>query len=292
MNSFTTHFYETQDGQKIHYKTNFNLNDYDPKKTLLVFNYGLVCSELHWSKQIPFFEKLGFDILLHDYRGHFLSSTDELKDCSFEQFSHDLFSLLEGLTHKKIFMIGHSMGVNVTLEYAKDHHKKLAGIVLISGSVFPPQNVMFHSNVMEYCMPFIKLFRHKAPEAFNVIWTKGRHLPITQLFIQRGGFNPARTPISFVKEYLERISRLEPDLFFTLFSEMGKHDILPYLPKISCPALVMGGDQDKIIPNYIQEIIADAIPSSELYIIHKGSHVPQVDFPETVNERIQLFLES
>ena len=71
---------------------------------------------------------------------------------------------------------------------------------------------------------------------------------------------------------------------------MNKHDILSYLPHISSETLVIGGDQDKVIPNYLQKLLVKELPNAKLYLVRKGSHVPQVDFPEFINERIDLFL--
>ena len=74
-------------------------------------------------------------------------------------------------------------------------------------------------------------------------------------------------------------------------NEMQKHDILAHLPQIKIPTLVIGGDNDKVIPNYLQKLLHNNLPNAELYIVHQGSHVPQVDFPQFINERLLYFLE-
>ena len=53
----------------------------------------------------------------------------------------------------------------------------------------------------------------------------------------------------------------------------------------------MGGDKDSVIPYYLQETLESELPNSELYMIKDGSHVPQVDFPESTNERILVFVQ-
>ena len=56
------HFY-TSDNLKISYGVNFNLKDEEnKKKNIIVFNYGLVCSNAHFKYQIPFLNELGFCI--------------------------------------------------------------------------------------------------------------------------------------------------------------------------------------------------------------------------------------
>ena len=67
-------YFTTSDGIRIFYITNFKTNELDKTKPFLVFNYGLVCSFAHFEHQLPYFDSLGYNILIHDYRGHYNSS--------------------------------------------------------------------------------------------------------------------------------------------------------------------------------------------------------------------------
>lgn len=291
--SFPDYLY-TADGKRIFYCTNFN-ETRPTSGPLLVFNYGLVCSNHHWAKQLPYFDQLNYSILVHDYRGHFNSSKEEnFESCTFETFAKDLQAILAKVRQKTAFdniiMIGHSMGVNVTLEYAKMFPQELKAMILISGTIFPPHDVMFDTHIMDVLMPYVELTKKKSPKIFDSIWNIVPFLPLTQVLIRHGGFNPKKVSMEFIQIYLQKIRQLGPGLFFKLFEEMGKHNILSYLHDIQTPALVMGGDKDKVIPYYIQDIINKRLKNSELYIVKDGSHVPQVDFPETVNERMLIFI--
>ena len=72
---------------------------------------------------------------------------------------------------------------------------------------------------------------------------------------------------------------------------MHDHDIINELETIKTPTLVIGGDKDKIIPNYLQQILTKNLPNSKLYIVKDGSHVPQADFPDLINLRIHQFIK-
>ena len=73
--------------------------------------------------------------------------------------------------------------------------------------------------------------------------------------------------------------------------EMKNHDIINYLDRIQSPTLIIGGSKDKIIPNKFQFALSQILPNSDVYLIKDGSHVPQADFPELINDRIQFFLK-
>ena len=100
-----------------------------------------------------------------------------------------------------------------------------------------------------------------------------------------------KTPKKFVESYLMQVSKYPPELLTHLLKQMKDHSMIAHLDKIKASTLIVGGDEDKIIPFFVQRAIHAKIPSSELYMIKDGSHVPQVDFPDSFNERALFFLE-
>lgn len=289
---FPQYFYAS-DGTRLFIKTNFPPGEHcDPDETLIVFNYGLVCNIQHWRDQIKFFDRLQYKILLHDYRSHYSSSgRADLEDCNFAQMTSDVSEIINSFKPHHVFMLGHSMGVNVTLEYAKRHPKGLCGGVLISGTVLPPQDVMFDSNVTDIVFPFLQFFSKEYPQVFKKIWDTSYMNPVARSLVYKGGFNTTKVSEEFIQLYMKKISELPQDILLHLLLEMKNHDIINHLETIETPFLVMGGDLDKVIPNYLQILLYEKLKNPELYIIKNGSHVPQADFPDSVNERIMLFLK-
>ncbi|EPZ50289.1 Ndr family protein [Bacteriovorax sp. BAL6_X] len=283
--------YHLVDGTtKIQYWTNID-NLEEEHNRVIIFNYGLVCNTRHFVYQIDHFEKLGYKILLHDYRGHYQSETTQgIESITFKNIVNDLNSLITTLNIKTSIHIGHSMGVNVTLDYAHKYPQEVQKIVLISGTIFPPQDVMFDSNIIDMTEPYIKQLKSKWKSQFQFIWKNVYRNPLASALVWNGGFNIKKTNIEFVEYYMKKLGELSPDIFFQLLDQMRDQKIIKELEEIKTSTLIIGGDKDKVIPNYLQQILHDSLKNSELYIIKNGSHVPQVDFPEFINERIDLFL--
>lgn len=285
-------YFYTTDKIRIFYNTNFPVDELDPNRPVIVFVYGLLCSNHHFKYQIPFFEELGYQILLHDYRFHFASSQDgDLETCTFENITKDLHELLVELNIKKTIFFGHSMGVNICLEHARRYPEDVTAQVLISGTVVPPQDVMFDSNIVDITMPLIEKFTKRFPDAFKAIWKHSYKNPLAQYAIFDGGFNKKQVEMEFIQLYMKKISELQEGLFFHLLKLMHDHDVINHLESIHAPSLIIGGDKDKIIPNYLQQILTKHLPKSQLYIVKDGSHVPQADFPDMINKRIYLFMK-
>lgn len=282
-------FFKTDDNEQIFYLKNFS--ELDPAKPVLVFNYGLVCSNHHWRFQVDFFDQKGYQILVHDYRGHFQSSgKNNVKKITFPQLAKDIHDLCQYLGIHKAVMLGHSMGVNVSLQLAKDFPELVSGLVLISGTFMAVNDVMFDSNIMEFITPFAVAGLEKYPEVMKKLWTSSGLNPVVREIIHTTGFNKAKVSKDFIEIYLNRVGQLGPEVFFQLFAEMTRQNIASSLEQMRVPALIIGGQKDNVIPNHLQRTLASLLPQSETYFLVDGSHVPQADFPELINERIDLFL--
>ncbi len=281
-------FFKTEDGEQIFFLKNFDT--IDPSRPTLIFNYGLVCSNHHWKFQTEYFDDLKCQIVIHDYRGHFQSSgKDDLTKMTFPQMAKDIHGLCHYLGITKADFLGHSMGVNVCLEIAKVYPELVNSMVLISGTFLPVKDIMFDSNVMEFVMPVILSAKKKFPKVFDTIWEHAS-TPIIRKLVHRAGFNFEKVSEEFVDIYLNRVSQLGLPVFLQLFDEMTKQNIVSSLDRMTMPTLIIGGHKDGVIPNHLQRTLASLMPKSETYFLKDGSHVPQADFPQMVNERISFFI--
>ncbi len=287
-------YFVTADKMRIFFTTNFShtkksSNDCRPT---LVFNYGLVCSNAHWQHQLSFFDELDYNIIIYDYRGHYNSSKIfKLKeDCTFLKMVQDLYELILFLKKSEIIMLGHSMGVNISLQFALSYPQLLHKMILISGSIIPPEEVMLDSHIITYIRPTLKFVTDKFPTTVGDLWKNAFMNPLIKRGIHIGGFNTKKVPEQFVELYLKRIGQLEPQLFFQLFQEMHDHKIINDLPNIKTPSLIIAGDEDKVIPLHIQTLLQKKLPVADIYQVRNGSHVPQADFPQTVNDKILQFI--
>jgi non-heme chloroperoxidase len=283
-------FYKTPDNEQIFYLKNFS--QLDPEKPVLVFNYGLVCSNHHWKFQIDHFDKHDYQILIHDYRGHFQSSgNNQLEKITFKQIAQDIRGLCQFLKIEKAIMLGHSMGVNICLQLAKDYPELVSSMVLISGTFMPVKDIMFDTNIMEFLTPLALTGLEKYPQFMKKVWSTGGMNPLIREIIHTTGFNRQMVSKEFIEIYLNRMGQLGVDMFFQLFKEMTVQNITSSLDQMKIPVLIMGGHNDNVIPNHLQRTLASLLPNSETYFLKTGSHVPQADFPELLNERIDLFIQ-
>ena len=291
LDNFTKVKIQTHDSQDILYYKNFPY-ELDSTKRTLIFNYGLVCSHHHFTQQISHFQN-DYNIIAHDYRGHYGStSLEDYSDLTFKNICLDINGIINKESIKKPILIGHSMGVNVSLEYAKIFPQNVEALILISGTAQPVFSTMFNSNIVDHISPMLRTLFKKFPSAVGSFWKHTKHNPIIKAIVHRGGFNINNVSDEFIKIYLSKIEELGPNIFLKLLEQMNSHDIISYISQVESKTLIIGGDNDKVIPNYNQRILKEKLNNSELFIVKNGSHVPQVDFPNSINRRIELFIES
>jgi 3-oxoadipate enol-lactonase len=69
-------------------------------------------------------------------------------------------------------------------------------------------------------------------------------------------------------------------------------DSTPLLTKISCPAIIIHGVDDQLIPLKDAELMAQQIPNSRLIKITNAGHLPNLEQPKIYNRFVQDFLLS
>lgn len=276
-------FLKSFDGTKLFYSVEGN----GPP---LIFCYGLVCSSLHWTYQIEYF-KQKYKTVWFDYRGH--QNSEMPKDpntLSIPHFAQDLRYILDELKIEKAVFLGHSMGVNVVLDFYKLAPDRFAGLILANGAARHPLETLFHVNVFQKTVAFAKWLFQKNPKLIYLFWKLQKRNSLNKFLITLGGFNPHLASPQDIDLYVKQVMEMDPQVLIHLISNYDKHDSISWLHEISAPTLILAGQNDHIIPVKQQKLMHQLIPGSELKIVQHGSHCPQLDLPDFANLTIESFL--
>jgi len=256
----------------------------------LVFCYGLVCSSLHWTYQIDYFQNQ-YRAVWFDYRGHHNSEfPKDLKSLTLENMALDLGILLDELDIREAVFLGHSMGANTVLEFYRQHPHRVRGMVLANGTPKPPLETLFRNNAFQAAFKILKTLYDKSPEAVSLFWKLQKGNPVTRSLISLGGFNPHLTPPEDIQLYLDQVADMDPGILIHLIQNYDSYDASAWLHTIQVPTLIIAGEHDNVIPIEQQELMKQLIPHSRMVTIPHGSHCPQMDLPDLVNLQIEKFL--
>lgn len=256
----------------------------------LIFCYGLVCSKLQWQYQIEHFKK-DYRVIYMDYRGHNNSDTPEdPKTMTIETLARDLALLHDELKLPPSTVLGHSLGVNIILEFYRLFPEKVSALVLANGTPKDPFETMFHHNFMQPAVRGIQMLYDAAPELAERFWKWQGTSPLNIEIISHLGFNPKYAKREDIAEYLRVTSTVDFAIFLHLTNDFISFDATPWLNQVNVPSLVVAGENDLITPLVNQKIFHALIPESDLFVVPEGSHCPQMEKPDLVNARIERFL--
>jgi pimeloyl-ACP methyl ester carboxylesterase len=187
-------------------------------------------------------------------------------------------------------LIGHSMGVQVSLETYRRHAARVAGLVLLCGAASHPLRTFRGSATLEDWLPTIQKWIQKAPGMINrltraMLPTRLAYEIASRLEIRRELIEPA----DFMP-YLEGMARIDARLFVAMLAAAGHHSAEDLLPAVQAPTLVVAGGRHGFTPPERSRAIAAAIPGAELLEIPNASHTSPLEHPHLVNFTVHDFL--
>lgn len=277
-------YFRSFDGTKLFYSV-------EGEGKPIIFCYGLVCSSLHWTYQIDYFRR-NYKAVWMDFRGHQNSDTPEdLNSLTLENLAKDLKLLLDELKIQDAVFLGHSMGVNVVLEFYRLFPERVSGMILSNGTPTRPLETLLHSNALLPAFRVLELLAEKSPGLLKKLWGLQKGNPLVHRTMGMLGFNPHLTAKEDIALYVDQISEMDPRIFLTLIRNYDNYDGSSWLHTVACPTRIIAGENDLVVPLAQQELLHQLIPNSEFEVIRHGSHCPQMDLPDLVNSKIEEFLK-
>lgn len=260
----------------------------------LLFLYGLGCSIAHWKYQLRHCQSQGRLTIHLDYRGHGQSSLGEpLRPLTIKALSHDIAEVLEQLQVKECVVLGQSMGGTIGLQFAHDYPQHVAGLFL-QGS--PGRDPFGKMRLGSTGIAAIKVLT--TMNKFSPKWTRflnktaGRAPRMARELVRLKGFNPALARTEDIDEYMRNFFAVDPNIFYELADDLAEFDITKLDHLIECPAMILAGAKDNVVPLDECRWLAKRLPGASLEIIPHGSHCPHLDDPPYVNRKIDDFLRT
>jgi pimeloyl-ACP methyl ester carboxylesterase len=250
---------------------------------------GIGCDGYVWRYLRPVLDDR---VVVHPhYRGH--GRSREPRDparVAIPDLADDVAAVLDDAGVARAVMIGHSMGVQVSLETYRRHPDRVAGLVLVCGAPSHPLRTFRNADTLEQRLPQIATWIARAPRLVNRLarialptrlsYEIAARLEIRRELIEPGDFMP----------YLEGVSRIDFRLFVRMLGAAGQHSAEDLLPTIARPTMVVGAAHDGFTPPERSRSMAEQIPGAELFEVANGSHTAPIERPDLVNDAIRAFL--
>lgn len=251
---------------------------------------GLGCDGFAWKYLQPYLAQ-NYRTLRWHYRGHGRSGLPtEREQIGMLYNCQDLAAVMDAAGMRSAVVFGHSMGVQVSLEFHRRYAARVRGLVLLCGSYGNPLDTWHGHDKLRRLLPYVRSVVERFP-LFTAQLT--RLVLSTELAVQVGILAELNRELVRPKDmfpYFAHLARMDPVAFVRTLDALAEHSAWDHLPFVDVPALVIGGDKDRFTPGYLSEELAGRIPGAELLMVRGGTHTVPLEVPELVELRIERFL--
>lgn len=238
----------------------------------LVFLHAFPLNRTMWAAQEEVLSR-AFRVITMDLRGHGESDAP-LWRFTLEQYADDVAGLLDHLAIQQAVLTGLSMGGYVGFAFYRKHAGRLRGLVLADtrAQADSEEARTGRFNLAQTA------FR-KGPEAVAGIM-------IPKLL----GATSLKTRPDLVAQVRRIIEGNEVSgMIVDSIAMADRPDSLPLLPQITCPTVVIVGEEDQPTPPAEARLIADGIPGAKLMVIPGAGHLSNLEQPERFNRIVGEF---
>jgi len=217
--------------------------------------------------------KQGFQVIVPDFPGFGKSPAPKTpwNVDSYVNWLNDFIieiNKTRGELAKPFSLLGHSFGGRIAIKFAVKYSEKIQSLILCSSAGIKSkaglqQEIFYYLARMGDYLFSQKPFRRLKNRARNIFYK----------VIRRKDYLKAS---GVMKETIKNILR---------------ENLLDYLPKVRNRTLILWGKLDKMVPVKYAYVMKDKIPNSQLIILPKVGHSPQLDIPEKLSQILTKFLK-
>src|SRR5579862_3846457 len=276
--------YAVNAGVRIHYEVHGA-----GQPTILLLPTWAIVDSRHWKMQVPFLAR-DHRVITFDPRGN--GRSDRPKDPAAyadTAFASDIEAVLDATGTDRAVLAGFCTGFPWAVLFAAAHPQRVAGIVAISPTLpIPPadpweRNEYSFDDLLDTTEGWAKENRHY----WQRDWRGYVEFFMSQIATEPHSTKPYDDLVEWGTQTDAETMLCDADAPQQIADEQ---EAIRLCRSLACPVLVIGGDQDKIVPPERTRRIAE-LTSAELLVIEGGGHAPHVRYPVAVNHAIRNFVD-
>jgi pimeloyl-ACP methyl ester carboxylesterase len=227
--------------------------------------HGAGGMHLSWPPEIR--RLAGCDVYALDLPGH--GKSDAIGGLqTITAYSESVLAWMQASGLAKAVVVGHSMGGAIALTLALQAPEKVLGLGLVATAARLRVNPDLLANAAS-ATTFYKV--------------------VDQL--SAWSFGPA-APARLVEMFRQRLGEVRPSVLYGDFLACSSFDISDQVSRITCPALVLCGADDRMIPQRHSQSLADLMPGAQFVHFPQVGHMLMLEEPRAAAEALAVFLQS
>jgi proline iminopeptidase len=261
----------------------------NPDAKVLLLHGGPACTHEYWEACDSYLPAAGIEYFYYDQLGSAYSDQPDDSDLwNIERFVDEVEQVRRalGLNRENFYLVGHSWGGILAIEYALRHQDQLKGLVISNMMASVPAYNEYANTVLKPGMDQEALAEIEEIEAAGE-FSDPRYMKL--LMPHHYEHHVLRMP---AEKWPDPVNRAFAKLNYPLYllmqgpSELGaggklvNWDRISDLERIKVPALVIGATYDTMDPKHL-EMMARRLPKGRFHLCPNGSHMAMYDDQQT-----------
>lgn len=244
-------------------------------KETIVFSHGLLWSHRMFQAQVDFLSQ-SYRVIAYDHRGQGQSEVKGPFDM--DTVAEDAAALIQQLCAEPVHFVGLSMGGFVGMRVASRHPKLIKSMVLLETSANPePVENLPKYKTLNGIVKWLGIIPPVANKVMHI------------MFAESWLSNPENS--DQVKQWKKELSSNKKSITGPVEGVIYRKGVEEELSKISCPTLIIVGDEDVATKPEKAKFIQMGISKSKLHRIAGAGHSSCIEKPTEVNRLIWEWLE-
>ena len=259
--------------------------DPDPGVDSIVLLHGYGGSSFSWRYWAPFLAKRAHVVLV-DMKGFGSAPKPDDGQYGPRHQAELIYRLILQADLQRVTLIGHSLGGGVALDTAlrllDSEPGRLKRLILVASAAYKQRMPLFVA---------LAKYRRLASTALRILGTQFVIRHVLKSIV----FDPSEVSDNQVLGYAKPLS--SPEAHRALI-DTALAIIPPDLEKLTArfeeldvPTLVLWGRQDRVVPLWVGERLADKLPDAKLQVLENCGHMPAEELPKESWEALQAFLD-
>lgn len=261
-----------------------NLVDYgegSPELHPVVLIHGLGGCWQNWLENIPRLAAEGRRVIALDLPGFGFSEMPR-DDISISGYGRCVNAVCDELDLGEVVVVGNSMGGFTAAETAIQFPERVARLVLNSAAGLTTSDLM-HGPLLTGARAVAAVGTRVATMSEKVVVRRRLRIPVYYSFIRY----PQLIPTDLLYEITRGSGR--PG-FRPALKAIFDYDYRDRLPDIECPALVIWGHDDMLVPRHDAKEYERLIPRARRVVMEDTGHSAMIERPRTFNDLVVEFL--
>jgi pimeloyl-ACP methyl ester carboxylesterase/UDP:flavonoid glycosyltransferase YjiC (YdhE family) len=241
----------------------------------------------HWKMQIPFLAR-NYRVITFDPRGN--GRSDRPRDPAAyadTAVASDIRAVLDATGTERAVLGAFCTGFSWALLFAAAHPQRVAGIFAIAPTLPMPPADPWAGHSFEDAPDTTEGWAKENRHYWQRDWRGYVEFFMSQIATEPHSTKPYDDLVEWGMQTDAATMLCDADAPRQIADE---REAVRLCRSLACPVLVIGGDQDKIVPPERTRRIAE-LTGAELLVIEGGGHAPHVRYPVAVNHAIRDFAD-